>query len=124
MLLEYKRLSSDNPVDYTLFLLREPRLFIQAKALGVHLDDHKRLRLAYATVPRRHSVLPAGQHDAQVGALCGSALSNVRAEAEKRFCSMRWSGRVPLPSSSSPKTRELTLCGIEATLRLHQVWSM
>ena len=38
--LEYKRLSSDNPVDYALFLLREPRLFIEAKALGVHVDDH------------------------------------------------------------------------------------
>ena len=50
--LEYKRLSSDNPVDYALFLLREPRLFIEAKALGVHLDDHKwtSQMLAYATV--------------------------------------------------------------------------
>jgi hypothetical protein len=50
--LEYKRLSSDNPVDYALFLLREPRLFIEAKALGVHLDDHKWTSqiLNYATV--------------------------------------------------------------------------
>jgi hypothetical protein len=50
--LEYKRLSSDNPVDYALFLLREPRLFIEAKALGVHVDDHKWTSqiLAYATV--------------------------------------------------------------------------
>ena len=50
--LEYKRLSSDNPVDYALFLLREPRLFIEAKALGVHIDDHKWTSqiLAYATV--------------------------------------------------------------------------
>jgi hypothetical protein len=50
--LEYKRLPSDNPVDYALFLLREPRLFIEAKALGVHLDDHKwtSQMLAYATV--------------------------------------------------------------------------
>jgi len=49
--LEYKRLSSDNPVDYALFLLREPRLFIEAKALGVHLDDHKWTNqiLTYAT---------------------------------------------------------------------------
>jgi hypothetical protein len=33
-------------------LLREPRLFIEAKALGVHLDDHKwtSQMLAYATV--------------------------------------------------------------------------
>jgi hypothetical protein len=50
--LEYKRLSSDNPVDYSLFLLRAPRLFIEAKALGVHLDDHKWTSqiLNYATV--------------------------------------------------------------------------
>lgn len=50
--LEYRRLSSDNPVDYALFLLREPRLFIEAKALGVHLDDHKWTSqiLNYATV--------------------------------------------------------------------------
>jgi Type I restriction enzyme R protein N terminus (HSDR_N) len=50
--LEYKRLASDNPVDYALFLLREPRLFIEAKALGVHVDDHKWTSqiLAYATV--------------------------------------------------------------------------
>lgn len=39
--LEYRRRSSDNPVDYALFLLREPRLFIEAKPLGSRLDDHK-----------------------------------------------------------------------------------
>ena len=50
--LEYKRKSTDNPVDYPLVLLREPRLFIEAKALGAHLDDHKWANqiLAYATV--------------------------------------------------------------------------
>jgi hypothetical protein len=50
--LEYKRLASDNPVDYALFLLREPRLFIEAKSLGSNLDDHKWTSqiLAYATV--------------------------------------------------------------------------
>ena len=37
--LEYKRKPSDNPVDYALVLLREPRLFIEAKALGSRLDD-------------------------------------------------------------------------------------
>jgi hypothetical protein len=58
--LEYKRLSSDNPVDYALFLLREPRLFIEAKALGVHLDDHKwtSQMLAYATVAGVEWVAP------------------------------------------------------------------
>lgn len=39
--LEYKRKPADNPVDYALVLLREPRLFIEAKALGSHLDDPK-----------------------------------------------------------------------------------
>lgn len=32
--LEYRRRPSDNPVDYALILLRTPRLFIEAKALG------------------------------------------------------------------------------------------
>ncbi len=39
--LEYRRRSQDNPVDYALFLLRAPRLFIEAKALGAHLGDGK-----------------------------------------------------------------------------------
>ncbi len=39
--LEYKRKPADNPVDYALVLLREPRLFIEAKALGSHLDEPK-----------------------------------------------------------------------------------
>ena len=39
--LEYRRRPSDNPVDYALFLLREPRLFIEAKPLGARLDDHR-----------------------------------------------------------------------------------
>jgi hypothetical protein len=50
--LEYRRRPSDNPVDYALFLLRAPRLFIEAKSLGAHLDDGKWAAqiLAYATV--------------------------------------------------------------------------
>jgi hypothetical protein len=50
--LEYRRRPSDNPVDYALFLLRTPRLFIEAKSLGAHLDDGKWAAqiLAYATV--------------------------------------------------------------------------
>jgi hypothetical protein len=39
--LEYRRRPSDNPVDYALFILRAPRLFIEAKSLGSHLDDGK-----------------------------------------------------------------------------------
>jgi len=50
--LEYRRRPSDNPVDYALFLLRTPRLFIEAKALGARLDDGKWAAqiLNYATV--------------------------------------------------------------------------
>jgi len=50
--LEYRRRPSDNPVDYALFLLRTPRLFIEAKSLGAHVDDGKWASqiLAYATV--------------------------------------------------------------------------
>jgi hypothetical protein len=50
--LEYRRRASDNPVDYALFLLRTPRLFIEAKSLGSHIDDGKWASqiLAYATV--------------------------------------------------------------------------
>jgi predicted type IV restriction endonuclease len=38
---EYKRKPQDNPVDYGLFLLRTPKIFIEAKALGKTLDDRK-----------------------------------------------------------------------------------
>ncbi len=38
---EYRRRPSDNPVDYALFLVRTPRLFIEAKPLSAHLDDPK-----------------------------------------------------------------------------------
>lgn len=50
--LEYRRRPSDNPVDYALFLLRAPRLFIEAKSLGARIDDGKWASqiLAYATV--------------------------------------------------------------------------
>src|SRR5216684_2381052 len=36
---EYKLKNADNPVDYALLILRTPRLFIEAKALGENLDD-------------------------------------------------------------------------------------
>lgn len=38
---EYRRKKSNKPVDYGLFILREPRLFIEAKALGQNLSDSK-----------------------------------------------------------------------------------
>jgi len=50
--LEFRRRPADNPVDYALFLLRTPRLFIEAKSLGAHLGDGRWASqiLAYATV--------------------------------------------------------------------------
>lgn len=38
---EYRYKSQDNPVDYALFLLRTPALFLEAKALGKNLEDRK-----------------------------------------------------------------------------------
>lgn len=38
---EYKPKSADNPVDYALSILRTPRLFVEAKALGGNLDDRR-----------------------------------------------------------------------------------
>jgi predicted type IV restriction endonuclease len=40
---EYRHASADNPVDYALFLHATPTLFVEAKALGVSLDDRKPL---------------------------------------------------------------------------------
>jgi len=40
---EYRHTSSDNPVDYALFLHGTPALFVEAKALEVGLDDRKPL---------------------------------------------------------------------------------
>ena len=49
---EYKRRRQDKPVDYALILLRAPRLFVEAKALGKSLDDRKWANqiMGYATV--------------------------------------------------------------------------
>jgi len=38
---EYKRRPKDKPVDYALFLLRTPKLFVEAKAMGQSLDAPK-----------------------------------------------------------------------------------
>ena len=38
---EYKVKRSDKPVDYALLLLRTPKLFIEAKALGADLGDRR-----------------------------------------------------------------------------------
>ena len=49
---EYRRRSSDNPVDYALLLVRTPRLFIEAKGLGENLDDPRwaNQTISYAAV--------------------------------------------------------------------------
>src|SRR5690242_16203950 len=38
---EYRYKPQDNPADYALFLNRTPCLFVEAKALGITLDDRK-----------------------------------------------------------------------------------
>jgi len=38
---EYKPRKRDKPVDYALMSLRQPRLFIETKALGENLADHR-----------------------------------------------------------------------------------
>lgn len=38
---EYRRRSTDNPVDYALLLMRTPRLFVEAKGLGENINDPK-----------------------------------------------------------------------------------
>src|SRR5215211_4646871 len=49
---EYRRKTQDNPVDYALFMLRSPRLFVEAKGLQKDLSDRKWISqvLGYATV--------------------------------------------------------------------------
>ena len=49
---EYKSKPQDNPVDYALFILRSPRLFVEAKDLNKDLNDRKWISqsLGYATV--------------------------------------------------------------------------
>ncbi len=49
---EYRRKPQDNPVDYALFMLRSPRLFVEAKGLEKDLSDRKWTSqvLGYATV--------------------------------------------------------------------------
>ena len=49
---EYKAKPGDNPVDYAFFILRSPRLFVEAKDLDKDLDDRKWIMqtLSYATV--------------------------------------------------------------------------
>ncbi|WP_084579905.1 hypothetical protein [Kutzneria sp. 744] len=49
---EYRRRTTDNPVDYALLIMRTPRLFIEAKGLGENLDDPRwaNQTISYAAV--------------------------------------------------------------------------
>jgi predicted type IV restriction endonuclease len=49
---EYRRRPRDKPVDYALLLLRTPRLFVEAKALGQNLHDRRWANqiMGYATL--------------------------------------------------------------------------
>ena len=49
---EYKRRPRDKPVDYALLVMRTPRLFVEAKALGQNLEDRRWANqiMGYATV--------------------------------------------------------------------------
>src|SRR5688500_17995530 len=49
---EYKTSPRDNPVDYALMLMRQPRLMVEAKGLGESLDDPRWVNqmLGYAAV--------------------------------------------------------------------------
>ncbi len=49
---EYRHKPKDNPVDYALFFLRQPCLFVEAKALDSNLDDRKWISqtISYATI--------------------------------------------------------------------------
>lgn len=48
---EFRRKPNDNPVDYALMLQRIPKVLVEAKGVGEHLEDHKWLTqtLTYAT---------------------------------------------------------------------------
>jgi Restriction Enzyme Adenine Methylase Associated/Type I restriction enzyme R protein N terminus (HSDR_N) len=48
---EFRRKPQDNPVDYALFVLRQPRLFVEAKPLGTNLDRKSAAQvLGYASM--------------------------------------------------------------------------
>lgn len=48
---EYRRKPQDNPVDYALFVLRQPRLFVEAKPLGTRLERKSAAQvLGYASM--------------------------------------------------------------------------
>jgi hypothetical protein len=48
---EYRVKSSDNPVDYGIFLGKKPAFFLEAKSLGTNIDDRKCITqtVAYAS---------------------------------------------------------------------------
>ena len=63
--LEYKHTKKDSPVDYALMIDMNPKLFIEAKQLGLNLDDQKWIvqTLTYCTMAGvKWALLTAGNH--------------------------------------------------------------
>jgi predicted type IV restriction endonuclease len=63
--LEYKHTKKDMPVDYAIFIDLNPKLFIEAKQLGLNMDDHKWIAqmLTYSTMAGvKWALLTDGNH--------------------------------------------------------------
>ena len=71
---EFKTNPRDNPVDYALMVRREPRLMVEAKALGESLDDPRHTR------NRKHLLV-----DIVVIAVCGVIAWWLMRRAEPSF---------------------------------------
>ena len=63
--LEYKHTKKDTPVDYAIVIDLNPKLFIEAKQLGLNMDDHKWIAqmLTYSTMAGvKWALLTDGNH--------------------------------------------------------------
>jgi len=63
--LEYRHTKKDMPVDYAIFIDLNPKLFIEAKQLGLNMDDHKWIAqiLTYSTMAGvKWALLTDGNH--------------------------------------------------------------
>ena len=63
--LEYKHTKKDMPVDYAIFIDLNPKLFIEAKQLGLNMDDRKWIAqmLTYSTMAGvKWALLTDGNH--------------------------------------------------------------
>jgi hypothetical protein len=101
---DYRRSPKDNPVDYAILLLREPKLFVEAKALGENLNDRKWAGqiMGYATVAGVQWVVITNGDEYQVYNAC----VNVPVE-EKLFRAVR------LTAEHSPVEETLDLLSKE-----------